>query len=77
MDGIIEGLGRGLLHLLRWLIIDIVIDIFIYSVGYGTLKVVSGGKYPTSKQDNKTLCLASGVFMLALMIAVIVFFNTK
>jgi hypothetical protein len=77
MDEIIEVAGRGFLRFVKWIIIDAFTEFFLYFVGYGTLKVVSFGKYPKANRDKATLCCVTGAIVLLLVVAVIVFYNSK
>lgn len=71
MDIFIEGLGRGILAFLRWILVTIIVDSIVYCLGYAALKVFTLGRYPASKKDNETLCLLTGLIAI---VAVIVFF---
>ncbi|MFV7770893.1 hypothetical protein [Shewanella marisflavi] len=77
MDEIVEVAGRGFLRIVKWIIIDLFIEFFLYFVGYVTLKVVTFGKYPKANRDNDTLCSGTGAVVLLLAIAVIAFYNSK
>ena len=38
MEELAEGVGRGILNLIKWIVIDVFIELFIRGYGYLTLK---------------------------------------
>lgn len=68
LDEVLDGLGRSLSKLFKWLLIDFVIDFLFHRLGYVTLKILTLGKYPKSRQDNKILCSLVGVGAFVVMI---------
>jgi hypothetical protein len=77
MEEVAEGLGRGFLRLIKWIIIDAFIESFIYWYGYVTLNTFTLGKYPKPNQNNDDLCIVAGVISLAITIDFIMLFNYK
>jgi len=77
MEELVEGLGRGILNIIKWIVIDLFIDIFVHGYGYVTLKILTVGKYPKADQDNDTLCIISGLLSIAATIAVIMVINSN
>jgi hypothetical protein len=77
MSEIIESVGRGVLALAKWILIYGFIEIFIYGCGYVMLKVFSFGKYPKCWQQNKNVCIGTGLIVFVVSIAAIAFFNTQ
>lgn len=77
MEDILESVARGFLRLIKAIVLNVVVDIFIHGIGYVALKLVTFGKYPKPNQDNATLCISSGVGVLIFIIAVIAVLNSK
>jgi len=77
MEDLAEGIGRGILNLIKWIVIDVFIELFIHGYGYLTLKIITLGKYPKPDQNNDTLCVVSGFISLAFTIAIIMFINSN
>jgi hypothetical protein len=77
MEELVEGLGRGILNVIKWIVIDLFIEIFVHGYGYITLKVFTFGKYPKAGEDNYTLCIISGLLSIAATIAVIIVINSN
>ena len=77
MEELAEGIGRGFLRIIKWIVIDAFIELFIHGYGYLTLKIITLGKYPKPDQNNETLCLVSGVISFVITIAIIMFINSN
>ena len=76
MDDIAEGLFRGLLRVLKWIVIDFLIEIFLYGLGYGTLKLFTFGRYPRANQENEGLCIGTGIAVVILIVVSIGLLNS-
>jgi hypothetical protein len=77
MEDLAEGIGKGFLNLIKWIIIDVFIELFIYGYGYLTLKILTLGKYPKPNQNNDTLCVVSGFISFVVTIAIIMYINSN
>jgi hypothetical protein len=77
MEELAEGIGRGFLRIIKWIVIDAFIELFIHGYGYLTLKIITLGKYPKPDQNNETLCLVSGLISFVITIAIIMFINSN
>ena len=77
MEDLAEGIGRGFLNLIKWIVIDVFIELFIHGYGYLTLKILTLGKYPKSNKNNDTLCVVSGLISFVVTIAIIMFINSN
>ena len=75
MEEVAEGLFRGIARLIKWIIIDILIQLFIHGYGYVTLKVLTLGKYPKPNTDNEGICIITGLISIAATIGVIAYLN--
>lgn len=77
MEEIAEGIGRVFLRVIKWIIIDAFIELFLHGYGYLTLKVITFGQYPKQNQDHQTLCVISGVVSFAVTVAILMLVNSK
>jgi len=77
MEEVAEGIVRGILNLIKWIFIDVFIEILIHGYGYITLKILTFGKYPKPNQNNDTLCVVSGLISFVVTIAIIMFINSN
>ena len=75
MEEIAEGFGRGILRFIKWIIINVFIEFFVYGYGYLTLKILTLGGYPKPNRDNEILCVIAGLISIAATIGVIAFLN--
>ena len=77
MEDLAEVVGRGILNLIKWIVIDVFIELFIRGYGYLTLKIITLGKYPKQDQNNDTLCIVAGFIFFVFTIAIIMFINSN
>lgn len=72
LEQMIETLWSLLVRTIRFLLIDILIDLVIKGLGYvgiKLLKLISGGRYPagTAAEQSENLKVGFGVVMLLLL----------
>lgn len=77
MEDLAEGVGRGILNLTKWIVIDVFIELFIHGYGYLTLKIITLGKHPKPDQNNDTLCVTAGFISFVITIAIIMYINSN
>ncbi|MCV2884349.1 hypothetical protein OE749_06545 [Aestuariibacter sp. AA17] len=76
MEGILEGVGSGIMRFLRWLFIGVVLEYLLYWLGRIVLKMVSFGKYPTSSDEADMPCVLAGlVTVIAILVMLAIHFN--
>lgn len=73
MTELVETVGRSAVGVIRWLIIDAFVEFVLQGCGYLTLKALSFGRYPTSKQSNENICALTGALVLAVVISSVAF----
>lgn len=71
MEDMASGLGRFALRMLKWLLIEAVLEVAIYWYGRFTLKVFTLGNYPQKHDEAETRCIVAGIFSAIITIAVI------
>jgi len=77
VEELAEGVGRGFLRVIKWIVINAFIEFFMYGYGYIILKIITFGKYPKPNQNDETLCTVTGFIALILTIAVIMFIHSQ
>lgn len=58
MEEVVEGIGRLILRIIKWLIIDALVEFIIQGIGYITLKVITLGRYPRPNRDEGRCVIA-------------------
>ncbi|KGJ98565.1 hypothetical protein [Thalassotalea sp. ND16A] len=76
MEEIVEGFGRGIFRIIKWILIDAFVEFFLYGYGYVSLKIATFGKYPKPGRDNETLCIVTGLISVAVTIVLIIWFGS-
>lgn len=74
-DFIPEGVLRMLWQLLRYLLIDVCIDIVIYGYGYLSLKIFTLGRYPKLYGTERHVAISAGIVALLVTVALIVYWQ--
>ncbi|MBT3136340.1 hypothetical protein KL866_14785 [Alteromonas sp. ALT199] len=52
MEDVLEPLGRFILRILKWIVVDAIIDVVITGTGHVVLKLLTFGKYPRAGRDE-------------------------
>lgn len=74
MEAAIEGVGRILFHILRWVLVEALLEIGSYYYGWATLKVFTLGKYPKDGDEAKATCIVVGVISMILTVLALIYF---
>ena len=77
MEEVAFSLARALWHFIQWIFIQIIVEVVFYGIGYGTLKILTFGKYPKSYKDSYMPCVATGIISLAVTFGIIAFFSIR
>ena len=73
MEEVVEGFGRVIFRVIKWFIIDAILEFVIYGYGYITLKIVTFGKYPRpNKDEGRTI--ATGIISIIATLFLIAYF---
>ncbi|WP_448552395.1 hypothetical protein [Thalassotalea montiporae] len=77
MEEALAPIGRFIMSLVRYIVVELIADRLFYGVGFSVLKLMSLGTYPRSpvSQQMKNHCLFTGVVTFIGTIVVIAVFN--
>ena len=73
MEDVLEPLGRFILRILKWIVVEVIIELVLKSTGHMVLKLLTFGKYPRAGRDEGRtfavgfVCLAFVLVCLALI----------
>ncbi len=71
MEEVVEGIGRLILRIIKWLIIDALVEFVIQGIGHVTLKIITLGKYPRPNRDEGRT-VVTGFVTIVLIVFVVV-----
>ncbi len=74
-DFIPEGVLRVLWQILRYLLIDLCIDVVIYGYGYLSLKIFSLGRYPKLYGTERNAAILAGIVAMLVTVALILYWQ--
>lgn len=72
MEDVVEGIGRVILRIIKWLVIETLVETVIYWYGRLVLNVLTLGRYPPRHDDAETPCILTGIAAIALIFFVII-----
>ncbi|REL35023.1 hypothetical protein [Thalassotalea euphylliae] len=77
MEEALAPIGRFIMSLVRYFVVELIVDRILYGVGFSVLKLVSLGTYPRSpvSRQMKNHCLFAGVATFTIAIVLIAVFN--
>ena len=73
MEEVVEGFGRLILRIIKWIIIDAIVEFIVYGYGYITLKTITFGKLPRPNKDEG-LTVFAGLVSIAVTLLLIAYF---
>ena len=71
MEDVLEPLGRFILRILKWIVVDTIIEFVLKGTGHVVLKFLSFGKYPRAGRDEGRT-FAVGFVSLAVVLVCLV-----
>ena len=74
MEDVLEPLGRFILRIIKWILVEFIIELILKGIGHVMLKLLTFGKYPRAgKDEGKTFAVGfvsvAVVFVCLIMIA--------
>ncbi len=75
MEEVVEGFGRVIFRVIKWLIIDAILEFVIYGYGYITLKIVTFGKYPRPNKDEGRTITTGIISIIATLLLIAYFYH--
>lgn len=74
MEDVLEPLGRFILRIIKWILVEFIIELVLKGIGHVVLKLLTFGKYPRAgKDEGKTFAVGfvsvAVVFVCLIMIA--------
>ena len=70
-----DGFLRVLWQILRYLLIDLCIDMLIHGYGYLTLKIFSLGRYPKLYGTERNVAILAGIVAMLVTVALILYWH--
>ncbi|MDY6977130.1 MAG: hypothetical protein SVW51_13065 [Pseudomonadota bacterium] len=71
MEDVLEPLGRFVLRILKWIVVEAIIELVIKGTGHVVLKLLTFGKYPRAGRDERRT-FAVGVVSLIIVFVCLV-----
>jgi len=74
MEDVLEPLGRFILRIIKWILVEFIVELVLKGIGHVVLKLLTFGKYPRAgKDEGKTFAVGfvsvAVVFVCLIMIA--------
>ena len=52
MEDVLEPLGRFILRIIKWILVEFIIELVLKGIGHVVLKLLTFGKYPRAGKDE-------------------------
>jgi len=52
MEDILEPLGRFILRIIKWILVEFIVELVLKGIGHVVLKLLTFGKYPRAGKDE-------------------------
>ncbi len=77
MEEIAEGLFRGVISILRWIVFELIIHIVLFNLGRVALLLATLGRYPRGKLTEKDegIIALLGIFVIVAVWCAIALYN--
>jgi len=74
MEDVLEPLGRFILRIIKWILVEFIVELVLKGIGHVVLKLLTFGKYPRAgKDEGRTFAVGfisvAAVFVCLIMIA--------
>ena len=58
MEDVLEPLGRFILRIIKWILVEFIVELVLKGIGHVVLKLLTFGKYPRAgKDEGKTFAV--------------------
>ena len=52
MEDVLEPLGRFILRIIKWILVEFIVELVLKGIGHVVLKLLTFGKYPRAGKDE-------------------------
>ena len=73
MEDVLEPLGRFILRILKWIVVEAIIEFVIKGIGHIVLKLLTFGKYPRAGRDEGRTFAVGLVSIIVVFVCLILF----
>lgn len=73
MEELAEGLLRTTFRVAKWVLFELFVDVVLYWIGKGTLKLISFGRYPQSNDKAEGRCIFTGFAVVVLVFVALIY----
>ncbi len=73
MEELAEGLLRTTFRVAKWVLFELFVEVLLYWIGRGTLKVFSLGRYPSSNDEAHGCCILTGFATLVVVFVALIY----
>ena len=73
MEDVLEPLGRFILRILKWIVVEAIIEFVIKGIGHIVLKLLTFGKYPRAGRDEGRTFAVGLVSVIVVFVCLILF----
>ncbi|USI26664.1 hypothetical protein ACD631_09750 [Alteromonas macleodii] len=71
MEDVLEPLGRFILRILKWIVLEAIIEFVLKGTGHVVLKLLTFGKYPRAGRDEGRTFVVGFVSLAVVLVCLV------
>ena len=71
MEDVLEPLGRFILRIIKWILVEFIVELVLKGIGHVVLKLLTFGKYPRAGKDEGSTFAVGFISVVAVFVGLI------
>lgn len=71
MEDVLEPLGRFILRIIKWVLVELIIELVLKGIGHVVLKLLTFGKYPRAGEDEGKTFAVGFISVVAVFVGIV------
>lgn len=71
MEDVLEPLGRFILRIIKWILVELIIELVLKGIGRVVLKLLTFGKYPRAGKDEGKTFAVGFITVVAVFVGIV------
>ncbi|MBJ2129248.1 hypothetical protein JC525_09890 [Alteromonas sp. IB21] len=71
MEDVLEPLGRFILRIIKWILVEFIVELVLRGIGHVVLKLLTFGKYPRAGKDEGRTFTVGVITVVAVFVGLV------
>ncbi|PRO69000.1 hypothetical protein [Alteromonas gracilis] len=71
MEDVLEPLGRFILRIIKWILVEFIVELVLKGIGHVVLKLLTFGKYPRAGKDEGNTFAVGFITVVAVFVGIV------